>query len=100
MCARACVCAASTEFSPDKPCEAVVTQKTLQVFYQCEPPDVWLVLTMRKGGKQKPGVPPPVENDGASDDRFLRMRQLARMCWNTFTLFHGDTKTLIARQGK
>lgn len=91
--------ARSTEFSPDKPCEAVVTQKTLQVFYPCEAPDVWLVLTMRKGGKPRPGVAPPVENDGASDDRILRMQQLARMCWNTFTLFHGDTKSLIARQG-
>ena len=76
-----------------------MTQKTLQVFYQCELPDVWLVLTMRKGGKPRPGVAPPVENDGASDDRILRMQQLARMCWNTFTLFHGDTKSLMARQG-
>ena len=98
------VCAAaratSTEFSPEKPCEAVVTQNTLQVFYQCESPDVWLVLTMRKGGRPRPGVPPPVENDGASDDRVLRMQQLARMCWNTFTLFHGNTKNILARQGR
>ena len=92
--------ATSTEFSPEKPCEAVVTQNTLQVFYQCESPDVWLVLTMRKGGRPRPGVPPPVENDGASDDRVLRMQQLARMCWNTFTLFHGNTKNILARQGR
>lgn len=78
----------------------MVTQNTLQVFYQCEAPDVWLVLTMRKGGKPKSGVPPPVENDGASDDRVLRMQQLARMCWNTFALFHGNTKSIIARQGR
>ncbi len=78
----------------------MVTRNTLQVFYQCEAPDVWLVLTLRKGGKPKPGVPPPVENDGASDDRVLRMQQLARMCWNTFALFHGNTKSIISRQGR
>ena len=50
-CVACAACDSSTEFSPEKPCEAVVTQNTLQVFHQCEAPDVWLVLTMRKGGK-------------------------------------------------
>ena len=76
-----------------------MTQNGLQAFYQCEAPDVWMVLTMRKAGAAAKGGAAGPDNDGASDDRMLRLQQLAAMCWDTFRMFHGDTQALIAREG-
>lgn len=37
------------QFSPDRPVETVVTQKTVQVFHQAEEdPDLWFVLSVKR----------------------------------------------------
>jgi hypothetical protein len=112
------------QFSPEQPVEAVVTQKTIQSFYCCEEgcrvphsqvpgkrPSVWLVLTVRKGAalrpaaggssssKGKAAAPLPPETEGGADDRVLRVHELARLCWQTFTMFHCSAESIIQRAG-
>lgn len=50
-------------FSPDKPCNAFHTNKTLQAFWEAEP-SVWMVLVVRRGAPAAAGG-----KDAAKDDR-------------------------------
>eukprot|EP01048_Picozoa_sp_COSAG05_P018618 COSAG05_NODE_2754_length_2682_cov_1.552846_3_plen_230_part_00 len=95
----------TSNFSPDQPCETVVTQKTIQTFHYCEAPSVWLVLTMKKGGAPVAGADKAPADiaassmDGAADDGVLRAKELARLCWESFVMFFGSAASIIDKAG-
>ncbi|CAB3994315.1 vacuolar fusion CCZ1 homolog, partial [Paramuricea clavata] len=86
------------QFTPDKPCESVHTQKTRQVFYEPEK-DYWMIMTVTIPFSEK-----IVDNAGKEPERHYHnedvhdtvLRAVLKQTYQMFKLFNGSFQHILS----
>jgi len=95
----------TSQFSPDKPVEMMVTQQNVQAFHQCDE-HTWMVMSAPRsdvmhGSKDGKGggaaaATPDVDVDAEPDARMAVVASVVQLCWQTYVMFNGTPAQTMA----